>query len=229
VKCLENIEPLFYIPFFKYSIGITINLVVQWGIILMVTLVSVLLTRNLKKIPDKKQSALEALVEFINNQIKENMGEGYRSFSAYIGSVAIFLLLMNLAGLLRITIPTESYSVALGMALTTFLVIQGYVIYKKGILGYFKGYSEPYAFMLPMNVIERFMLPLSLSLRLFGNMTAAGVIMALVYKALGGLGWAAQIGIPIPLQFYFDLFDGVIQMVIFTMLTMVNIKIIAEH
>jgi F-type H+-transporting ATPase subunit a len=53
--------------------------------------------------------------------------------------------------------------------------------------------------------------------------------MKLLYDALSHVSVVAQIGIPIPLHFYFDLFDGIIQMVIFVMLTMINIKVISEH
>jgi F-type H+-transporting ATPase subunit a len=77
--------------------------------------------------------------------------------------------------------------------------------------------------------MERFLLPVSLSLRLFGNMTAAAAIMKIVYNSLAGLSWFAQIGLPVPLHVYLDVFDGVVQMIVFTMLTMINIKVIAEH
>jgi F-type H+-transporting ATPase subunit a len=60
-------------------------------------------------------------------------------------------------------------------------------------------------------------------------MTAAAVIMGLLYNALRSVGWGFQIGLPILGHLYFDLFDGALQMVIFTMLTMINIKIISEH
>lgn len=78
--------------------------------------------------------------------------------------------------------------------------------------------------MLPLNIIERIMLPVSLSLRLFGNMTAAYIIMELIYSSLGSLNPFAQLVIPVPLHIYFDVFDGTIQMIIFIMLTMINIK-----
>ena len=84
-------------------------------------------------------------------------------------------------------------------------------------------------FMLPLNIIERIMLPVSLSLRLFGNILAASFIVELVYESLDKIAWIAQIGLPIPLHAYFYVFDGTIQMVIFVMLTMINIKVVAEH
>ena len=77
--------------------------------------------------------------------------------------------------------------------------------------------------------MERFIFPLSLSLRLIGNMVAATVVIELVYQALGSIGMLAQFGLPIFVHGYFDLFDGTIQMIVFAMLTMINIKVTAEH
>jgi len=221
--------PLFHIKFFGYSIGIAHSIVVQWGIIAIVAFLCIYLTRNLKIIPDKKQNIIEIVMDSINNLVKDNMGEEYMGFVPYVGTIAIFLVFMNLTGLIGIKPPTVDYSVALALALITFIVVQWFAIKKIGLGHYFKGYTEPYAFILPINLIERVMLPVSLSFRLFGNMTAGVVIIDLAYKSLGSLNGFAQLLLPIPLHFYFDLFDGIIQMVIFVMLTMVNIKVIAEH
>ena len=136
---------------------------------------------------------------------------------------------MNLLGLIGIAPTTKNYSVALTLGLISFFVIQGYAINKVGIGHYFLGYGEPMLFMLPLNIIERIMLPVSLSLRLFGNILAASFIVELVYESLDKIAWIAQIGLPIPLHAYFDVFDGTIQMVIFVMLTMINIKVVSEH
>ena len=83
--------------------------------------------------------------------------------------------------------------------------------------------------MLPLNIMERVMLPISLALRLFGNMMAATMLIEMIYEALGSIGMLAQIGAPIIAHGYFDLFDGSIQMLVFTMLTIINIKMTAEH
>jgi F-type H+-transporting ATPase subunit a len=104
-----------------------------------------------------------------------------------------------------------------------------YTIKKIGLLHYITGFGKPYAALAPMNIIERVMLPVSLSLRLFGNLTAGAVIMNLIYEKLMGLSVFAALVIPIPFHAYFDIFDGGIQMIIFVMLTMINLKIIAEH
>lgn len=83
--------------------------------------------------------------------------------------------------------------------------------------------------MLPLNIMERVVLPISLSLRLFGNMLAATLLIDLIYEALGHFGSLFQIGLPIIVHGYFDIFDGAIQMIVFTMLTIINIKLTTEH
>jgi F-type H+-transporting ATPase subunit a len=226
---LEKFVPLFYLNLFGYKFGVTSSLFIQWVIIGILTILAIVFTRNLKKIPNKKQNVVEILVETFNKLVKENMGEGYAAYVPYIGTLAMFLLLMNLAGLVGLKPPTLDLSVVAGLALITFVLVQANSIIKIGLGHYFLGYFQPYAGMLPLNLIERFMLPVSLTLRLFGNMTAAIVIMDMVYNALGNIAWVAQLGIPVPLHAYFDVFDGTIQMVIFIMLTMINIRITAEH
>ena len=212
-----------------FPLVISQSMVVQWVILILFAILSIFLTQNLKRIPGKKQSALELIVVTIKNIVSDTMGKDNISMSSYIGALGVFLLLMNLTGLLGISPPTTDYNIALGMALTTFIMVQGFAIKKIGLGHYFIGLGKPMAFMVPMNLLERVILPLSLSLRLFGNITAAAIIMEMIYKGLGGLTFFATIGVPIPFHFYFDIFDGGVQMVVFTMLTMVNIKVIAEH
>ncbi|WP_032121307.1 F0F1 ATP synthase subunit A [Clostridium amazonitimonense] len=226
---MEQIEPIFSFNIMNFKFDITYSLVVQWAIIIILGLIAYFLTRNLKDIPARKQNIAEIFVEFVEGVVVENMGESYRGFIPFVGTLGLYLLVMNITGLVGIEPPTKDYNVTLGMALISFIVIQGYTIKRIGIAHYFIGFGKPIMAMIPMNLLERVMLPVSLSLRLFGNMTAAAVIMELLYKALGSLSWFAQLGLPVFLHFYFDIFDGVIQMVIFTMLTMINIKIISEH
>lgn len=217
---MEKAEPLF-----GNFAGITAGIVVQWAIIIIVGVVAWLLTRNLNKMPDKKQSAVEIVVESINNLVKENMGESYKSYIPYVGTLAIFILFMNLAGLVGATVPTEDLSATAGLAAITFFMIQATAIKRNGLVNYFTAFGRPMVFLLPINILERFTTPLSLCLRLFGNMTAGGVILGLVYKGMGHFAFV----VPVPLHFYFDLFDGGLQMLIFVMLTMINIKITAEE
>ena len=226
---MGDVTQLPSVNIFGYNFEITISLITQWVIVLGLSLLIAFININLKKIPDKKQGIVEIFVEFVEKTVDETMGKKFKKFVPFIGTLGIYLLSMNLVGLFGIKPPTTDYSVTLGMGLITFIVIQGYTIKKAGVIHYFTGYAKPLPVLLPINILERIMLPVSLSLRLFGNMFAATIIMELVYTGLSKITWVAQLGIPIPLHMYFDLFDGTIQMVIFVMLTMINIVIISEH
>jgi len=212
-----------------FNLVITDSIITQWVIILIFAIAAMFLTRNLKRIPGKRQTVLETLIGTLNNIVTDTIGEEHKSLIPYVGALGTFLLIMNLTGLVGIPPATSDYSISLGMALTTFIMVQAYTISKIGGVHYFVGYLRPLPFMLPMNMLERVLLPVSLGLRLFGNMTAAAIIMGMVYTGLGSISPILTLGIPLPLHAYFDVFDGGIQMVVFTMLTMVNIKIIAEH
>lgn len=207
-------------------------MLVQWVIMAVLVGLAIYLTKTLKLNPTKKQTIAEYLVGIINGFVEDTMGKEYKGFVPYIGTLVLFLLVMNLTGLIGIEPVTSNYSVALGLALITFFTIQGFAIKKNGLWHYFKGMNAPFHFVTPLsvlNVVERFVIPLSLSLRLFGNMIAATLLINLIYGALGSIGFLAKIGIPVFAHMYFDIFDGGIQMFIFVMLTMVNIKIIAEE
>lgn len=226
---MEPLKPIFSFGLGGFTVDITPDIVVQWVIIVLIAVLAWWATRDLKVRPGKKQIVVESIYSTIRNVVLENVGENYSDIVPFIGCMGIYLLVMNLVGLVGIVPPTKNFSVTLGMAIITFVVVQGYAIKKHGVKSYLKGYTQPIAFMLPINLLERVMLPVSLSLRLFGNVLAATFIIELVYDSLSKITWIAQIGLPIALHGYFDIFDGVIQMVIFVMLTMINIKIVSEH
>ena len=222
-----NVEPV--IPLYSITIGgmftidITASVICQWIVILILGISSFLLTKNLKHKPDKKQAAIEKIYEMIQSVVTGTMGEEYKSYVPYLGSLMVYLLVLNFMGLIGVKPPTQDLSVAIGLAISTFLVIHYTALRKNGIGDYLKGYAHPFALMLPINVMEKVMLPVSLALRLYGNMLAATVLVDLVYEKL------PRLGLPIIVHGYFDLFDGTIQMLVFTMLTMIQIKLTAEH
>ncbi|MBV7272342.1 F0F1 ATP synthase subunit A [Clostridium thailandense] len=222
---MEEMKPLFTIVLGALKIDITSSIMVQWIIIILVAILAKVSTSNLKKVPDKKQSVVEMIFEAIRNLVSENMGEEYIKFVPYVGTLAIFILIMNFTPLIGVKAPTEDLSVAAGLALISFIIVQFNAIKRVGLGHYFKAYTEPVLPLLPLNIVERLVLPVSLSLRLFGNLTAGAVVLGMIY---GGMGHMAFL-IPIPFHAFFDLFDGSIQMIVFVMLTMMNIKIIAEH
>jgi F-type H+-transporting ATPase subunit a len=212
---------------------ITETVTVTWLIMAVVVLLSIKATRNLKKVPGRGQIVLEMLIDAINNLTAQTMGEDKKSFSPYMGTILIFLAIANLAGLIGFRPPTADVNTTMGLAMITFTMIHICGARRKGIGKYLKGFAEPLAPMLPLNIIGELATPISLGFRLFGNIVGGLIIMNLIYGALEALsvkvlGPAAppifQTGIPAVLHIYFDLFAGVLQSFIFTMLTMVNVS-----
>ena len=227
---MELTHPIFSFNIGKIVIDIKPEAIIQLVIVLLIGILAWWATKDLKRRPTgKKQVVVEYIYTTIQNVVNANMGEQYGDMIPFIGTLAVFIVTMNLLGLVGITPVTNNFSVTLALGLISFVVIQGYTMKKIGIGHYFLGYGQPMLMMLPINVIERVMLPVSLSLRLFGNILAASFLVELVYESLDKIAWIAQIGLPVPLHAYFDIFDGCIQMVIFVMLTMINIKITVEH
>lgn len=227
---MELTHPIFSFNIGKLVIDIKPEAIIQLVLVLLIGILAWWATKDLKRRPTgKKQVVVEYIYTTIQNVVNANMGEQYGDMIPFIGTLAVFIVSMNLLGLVGITPVTNNFSVTLALGLISFVVIQGYTMKKIGIGHYFLGYGQPMLMMLPINVIERVMLPVSLALRLFGNILAASFLVELVYESLDKFAWIAQIGLPVPLHAYFDIFDGCIQMVIFVMLTMINIKITVEH
>lgn len=213
------------------------SIIVQWVIMALIIIVAIILTRNLKSRPDRKQTVLEMLVTWIRDLVDSNMGKEYRKFVPFIGTIGIYLILLNLVGIFAIKPPTSDLSTTLGLAIVSFTVVNGYAMKSNGVLGYIKGLAHPMAFMFPLNLMERGVYLFTLTLRLFGNILVGTIIIDLVYNGLvsylgtsllGKFGFVFGLGLPIPLHFFFDLFDGAIQTFIFMMLTMANIKMVNE-
>ncbi len=221
--------PVWSPEIFGYTVDITAGIIIEWVVIVVLAIAAYVLTKNLKLKPNKTQAAVENIYQLLKDFIVNTMGKEYESFVPYIGTLMIYLLVLNWMGAIGFKPPTSDVSTTASFAIVTFLVVNINAIRKNGLLGYGKAYFHPFVPMLPLNLLERVMLPITLALRLFGNMFAAVVLVDLVYSGLSSIAVFAQLGIPIVLHGYFDLFDGVLQMVVFSMLTMINIKNVAEE
>ena len=226
------------------KIQITETVVMGWLIILVVTALCLWLTRDLKKVPEKKRQVVaEMFVKFVNNMVRSNMGEKLMGYAPYIGALLISAVLGALISMVGLRSMTADINVTAGWALITFILITYHKIRANGFGGYLKSFAQPVSFILPLNLISEVATPASMAFRLFGNVAGGMVITGLLYAALGALSsalhlhfelgsWAInvfQVGIPAVLSIYFDLFSGCIQAYIFSMLTMVNVGAAAEE
>lgn len=174
------------------------------------------------KTPGKFLNVLELMVEQVDNLTRTNMGDehGYK-FSNYIGILFIFILVCNISGLLGLRAPTADYGVTLGLALITFVLIH-YNGFKYQKMRHITNLFHP-VLLTPINIIGEIATPISMSLRLFGNVMSGTVMLGLIYGLLPKL--LLLFGSPVlsALHAYFDAFSGAIQTYVFCMLTMVFI------
>lgn len=214
----------FTLNVFGRSILIPDTIVNVYLVVILLLIFAAIVNKKVKEAgADEKPSnflnVIELAVEAVQNLVKQTMGAKHLRFAPYIFTLMAFLLFANLFGLIGFTPPTSDYSVTLTLALITFTLTQFYGLKTNGFLGYLKGFTEPMAFLTPLNIIGELANPISLSFRLFGNILSGVIIMGLLYQALGLI---APIITP-PLHAYFDLFSGVLQTFIFSMLTMIFI------
>lgn len=175
---------------------------------------------NAKEVPTGLQNVVEFAVETLEGFVNSSMGTHGRKYICYVGTLFLYILLSNISGLFGLRPPTADYGTTFSLALITFVMIQ-YNNLKYNKFGAFTGLFKPIWFLFPINLIGEIATPVSMSLRLFGNVMAGTVMMALYY---GLLPIFAKIGIPAFLHVYFDLFSGCIQAYVFSMLTMVFIS-----
>ncbi len=168
-------------------------------------------------------NVIELLVESVDNMLVSSMGEKHGPrFANYVGSLFGFLLLCNLSGLLGLRPPTSDFGVTFPLAVITWFMIQyNGIKYQKW--GKLKSLFEPVFLFFPVNVISEVSTPISMSLRLFGNMFSGTLMMALVYGLIKIGSVSLAIVWPAALHAYLDVFAGVLQAYVFTMLTMVFI------
>ena len=200
------------------GIGISESVVVTWIIMAVILIVCLLLTRNLKvENPGRGQLLLEFAVSWVQNLCGGFIGEEGKRYTPYLASVLIYLGIANLIGILGFKPPTKDLNVTAALAIMSIVLIQYAGIRKKGAKGWLKSFAEPVAIVAPINILELVIKPLSLCMRLFGNVLGAFVIMKLIESVL-------PVFLPVVFSAYFDLFDGLIQAYVFVFLTGLFIK-----
>lgn len=197
-------------------------LLTSWLVLGSIILLSLLANLKLEtSVPSGLQNLTEYITEFIRDLAKAQIGEEeYSTWVPFLGTIFLFIFVSNWSGALlpwrlielpngELAAPTNDINTTVGLALLTSVAYFYAGLRKKG-LGYFKRYIEPAAFLLPINILEDFTKPLSLSFRLFGNILAdelvVGVLIALV-----------PIVVPIPLMLL-GLFTSAIQALVFATL-----------
>ena len=217
-----NCETVFTIPVFG-GIGVSEAVVVTWIIMAVLVVLCLCLVRNLKvENPGKKQLMLETAVSGLYNFFEEIVGEKGRRYIPYLSTVAIYIGIANLIGLFGFKPPTKALNVTAALAVMSIILVEYSGIHAKGVKGWVKSFVEPSPIIAPINVMELFIKPLSLCMRLFGNVLGAFVIMEL-------LKIVVPLFVAVVFSCYFDIFDGLIQAYVFVFLTGMYIEEAVEE
>lgn len=212
-----NCKTVFTIPLFG-GIPVLESVVVTWIIMAVIIIGSLLLVHGLKvRQINNKQAALEGSLSFLFDFFESFVGENGSSYISYLITLMVYLAVANMIGLLGFKSPTKDLNVTISLALMSIIVAQVAGIRKKSFKGWAKSLTEPLPAATPMNILELLIRPLSLCMRLFGNVLGAMVIMELIKGVV-------PLIVPLPFNFYFDIFDGVIQAYVFVFLTSLYIK-----
>lgn len=206
----------FEIPVFG-GIPVPTSVVVTWGIMIVLVLCSIIFVRNLEMMPKRTQNVIEIIVEWLSQFLEDILGKEGKQYIPYLSTVAIYIACANLIGLLGFTPPTKDLDVTAGLAIMSIILIEYAGIKAKGTKKWVRSFAEPMALIAPLNVLEVFIRPLSLCMRLFGNVLGAFVVMELIKMVL-------PFALPVPFSLYFDVFDGLIQAYVFVFLTSLFIQ-----
>ena len=212
-----NCDTAFTIPIFG-GIPVAESVFVTWLIMAVVILLCAIFVRNLKvTTPGKGQLLLETAVSGIYSFFEDILGEKGKRFIPYLMSVGIYIGIANLIGILGFKPPTKDINVTASLAILSIILIELSGVLAKGGRSWLKSFAEPMVVILPINILEIFIRPLSLCMRLFGNVLGSFVIMELLKMVVPAI-------LPAVFSCYFDIFDGLIQAYVFVFLTALFIK-----
>lgn len=217
----------FGIDFLEVSSVVT----TMWGLMIIIALAAYFATRRLGKVPTNRlQNFMEFGLEAVLGLLTQVMGkeEYAKRYFPLLGSFFILILASNYSGLLPgaghlpgLQAPTSTLSVTAGFAVVVFFATHYYGLKARGIR-YFKHFIEPIPILLPINIIEEFTKPLSLSLRLYGNIFGEEMVVASLFALV-------PLFLPLPIMLLGVLF-GLIQAFVFTMLASLYVaSATAEH
>ena len=200
--------------------GITIpqGVYTTWIIMIALVALSIWFTRHMELNPTKKRQILiESFIQLIYGALYSILGEQGKKYIPYLLTVMLYLGAANMIGIFGLTPPTKDLNVTVALAVISIILVEYEGIHTKGVGGWLKSFTQPVAVITPLNVLEIFIKPLSLCMRLFGNILGAYIIMEL-------LKYVAPAVAPMVASLYFDLFDAFLQAYVFVFLTSLYLK-----
>lgn len=222
---MEMIHHLFSYAFAGKEFVITNILLASFLSALLFSLFFILLGHAVKKGKPKNLAYLgEIVFLLLRNFVRANLGKNGDRYMPFIGTLFGYLLFSNMMGLFSplgemgfpwniLTSPSVDLSFTLGAAVTGFLYVQMASMSSMGLISYLGKFFKPYALMFPINLMEEIIKPVSLSVRLFGNLFGEHVVYEITFRL-------THFGVP-AIVMVLAIFTGSIQAFVFSMLIMV--------
>ncbi len=217
-----------------------VNIVFAFAVAISMCIIALIVYRKRQMIPGPFQNAIEMLVEGMYNFLTTILGKEARKYTPFLGTLFFYILINNWIGMIPLGhSPSTSLNVTASMAIIVFLYAQYTGIRRLGIGGYFDHLAGSprdvvsycmIPLMFPLHLISELAKPLSLSLRLFGNITGEDVLIA-VFVGFGVAILAfSPVGIPLQFPFYFlGLLLSTVQALVFALLSTVYILLMLPH
>ena len=218
-KLLEelNCETVFTIPIGD-GIEVSESVVVTWIIMAVLLIFCFIMTRRLKvRNISRRQAIIETIVVKLTNLTEGMVGERGKAIAPYLVTILMYITLANICGIFGFKSPTKDLNVTIALALMSIILVQAAGIKYLGFKGWLKRFAQPIGVVAPFNILDLVTRPLSLCMRLFGNVLGAFVVMKLIEMVV-------PVVLPAVLSLYFDLFDGILQAYVFVFLTSLYIK-----
>jgi F-type H+-transporting ATPase subunit a len=217
-----------------FNIDTIISTVVAGSVVLLMGFAvrRTLTKENPDDVPTKLQLVWEAVVNQVNTQVEDNLGRLHPFVAPLAVSLFFFILFANWLELLPLrlneefhilSVPTADTNLTYALAAFALVSVWVYGIRQKGLKGYLKHFTEPFAVLLPLNILEELIKPVTLALRLFGNIFAGGIMLSLITLIPIYVMWAPNI-----LWKAFGGLIAVIQAFIFALLTVLYFAMASE-
>lgn len=208
-------------------LDVTGEVVTMWIILSIVTLLSLIVKKNLKERPGKFQNIIETGVEYLDNFFTDILGKKKaRKYFTFLASLFVFNIFSNYSGMVPgvgltpyVKAPTACLSVTAALGVMTFIFLQVSGI-KHNAKHYFKHFVSPIVIMLPLLLLDEIIKPASLALRLYGNVFGEEMVTEELYHIF-------PIGVPVVMMVLSLLFCA-LQAMVFTMLVSIYLDEFTE-
>jgi F-type H+-transporting ATPase subunit a len=179
------------LPVFN-TFGIPHHVAFSWVVMAVLVALALALPRRPALVPAGVQNALEAVVQFLLDLIDDVIGPHGRRFLPLIGTLGLYIFASNLLGLVPgFAAPTDNVNTTASCAIVVFFAYHWIGIRAHGLTAYLKHFAGPMPalapLMVPIEIISHVARPLSLTLRLFGNMLGGHILLSIVFFMMAGL------------------------------------------